>query len=247
MITDAHLHLRQLLELHPESLDFINGNDYMACVSCHSVKDVEFAERFRNKVVISFGVHPQDPDQSKLKILEQLILEKRIDAIGEIGFDRYTDEFKKNFDKQIEVFEFQLDLAVKNNFPVTLHIRKAYEEIFNYSRLLSKLPAVIFHSFSGTFEQADFFLKRDVNAFFSFGTPIINGNRKALKTLENLPKERILAETDAPYQPTSGKQFSAVSDIISVIEKAAVIKEVNRSEMENIIFSNFQKILTKKG
>lgn len=246
MITDAHLHLSKLAEKDNEWITFISENRYMAIASCHNIKDVEFAERFKEKMSVSFGVHPQDPDQSKLKILEKLILEKRIDAIGEIGFDRYTDEFKNNFDKQIEVFEFQLDLAVKNSFPVILHIRKAYEDMFSYSLALSKLPAVIFHSFSGTFEQADFFIKRGVNAFFSFGTPIINGNRKALKTLGKLPVERILAETDAPYQPVSGKQFSTASDIISVIEKAAVIKEVNRSEMENAIFFNFQKILTKK-
>ncbi len=246
MITDAHLHLRQLLDLHPDG-DFINQSDYRAIVSCHSMEDVEVAEKFSDKMFISFGVHPQDPDQSKLKILEQLILEKRIDAIGEIGFDRYTDEFKKNFDKQIEVFEFQLDIALKNNFPVILHIRKAFEETFNYSGLLSKLPAVIFHSFSGTFEQADFFLKRDVNAFFSFGTPIINGNKKALKTLENLTAERILAETDAPYQPVSGKEFSTLEDILNVIEKAGYVKGIDKSLMKKIISSNFQKILTKKG
>lgn len=243
MITDAHLHLRQLLDLHPDG-DFINQSDYRAIVSCHSMEDVEVAEKFSDKMFISFGVHPHDPDQSKLKILEQLILEKRIDAIGEIGFDRY-EEFKENFTKQIEVFEFQLDVAVKNNFPVTLHIRKAYEDMFRYSSELSKLPAVIFHSFSGTFEQAEFFLKRDVNAFFSFGAAILNGHKKALKTLDKLPAERVLAETDAPYQPVSGKDFSTLEDILNVIEKASHIKGIEPSEMKNAISSNFQKILTK--
>jgi TatD DNase family protein len=245
MITDAHLHLLELSQINNEWLDFINENDYRAIVSCHSINDVEFAEKFSNKMFVSFGVHPQDPDQSKLKILEKLILEERIDAIGEIGFDRYTAEFREKFEKQVEVFEFQLDIAVKNNFPVILHIRKAFEETFNYSRLLSKVPAVIFHSFSGTFEQADFFLKRDVNAFFSFGSSILNGHKKALKTLDKLPVERILAETDAPYQPVSGKEFSTLENILNVIEKVGYVKGLDQSQMKNVISSNFQKILTK--
>ncbi|HPV22425.1 MAG TPA: TatD family hydrolase, partial [bacterium] len=71
------------------------------------------------------------------------------------------------------------------------------------------------------------------------------GHKKTLKTLDKLPAERILAETDAPYQPVSGKDFSTLEDILNVIEKASHIKGIEPSEMKNAISSNFQKILTK--
>jgi len=246
MITDAHLHLRQLFDLHPQSLEFIDENEYLGIVSCHSQEDVEFAETGKKKFLISFGVHPQDPDEMKLGLLKELIEEKRIDAVGEIGFDRYNEEFKQNFSNQVKVFEHQLELAINYDMPVVLHIRKAFEELFKYSADLKKLPAVIFHSFSGTNDQAEFFLNRGVNAFFSFGTPLLNGHRKAEKTLREISIERVLVETDAPYQPVSGEKFSFASDILKVVQKAAALKDVQFNEMVETVNGNLQKTLTKR-
>jgi TatD DNase family protein len=246
MITDAHLHLRQLFEFYPQSLEFINENEYLGIVSCHSLEDVEFAETGKNKFLISFGVHPQDPDELKLGLLKELIEEKRIDAVGEIGFDKYNEEFKQNFSNQVKVFEYQLEIAINYGMPVILHIRKGFEELFKYSLDLKKLPAVIFHSFSGTVDQAEFFLNRGVNAFFSFGTPLLNGHRKAENTLRAISIERILVETDAPYQPVTGEKFSFASDILKVVQKAAVIKGVEFDKMLKAANDNFQKTLTKR-
>lgn len=241
MITDAHIHLKELLDHDGHDAGFILENDYQAVVSCHSMEDIEFAENFGKKLLISFGVHPQNPDPMGLKTLEKLLDEKRIDAVGEIGFDRYSPEFKEKFDRQKVVFEYQLDISVRKEMPIVLHIRKAFEELFRYSFELSKLPVVIFHSFSGTYEQAQFFLDRGVNAFFSFGTPILNGNKKAVLALSLIPLERILVETDAPYQPVMGENFSKAGDILKVIEKTAIIKGVDKPEVMSAVRENLHK------
>lgn len=246
MIADAHLHLRELFDCTDQDLDLISNKDYRGLVSCHSMKDVEFAEGLNKRLFISFGVHPQGPSLEGIKILEKLIKEKRIDAVGEIGFDKYSNEFKEKFDLQVKAFECQLDLAVKNDMTVVLHIRKAFEDIFRYSCELSKLPSVIFHSFSGTYEQAEFFLNRGVNAFFSFGTAILNGHKRTEAVLRKTALERILVETDAPYQPLKGEKFSKASDILKVIEKTALIKGVDVVEMTSITSANLQKTLTKR-
>jgi TatD DNase family protein len=244
MITDAHIHLKELSARNGHDAGFILENDYQAVVSCHSMEDIEFAENFGKKLLISFGVHPQDPDPDGLKTLEKLLEEKRIDAVGEIGFDRYSTEFKEKFDQQKVVFEYQLDLSLRKKMPIVLHIRKSFEELFRYSFELSRLPGVIFHSFSGTYEQAQFFLDRGVNAFFSFGTPILNGNKKAVLALSLIPLERILVETDAPYQPVMGENFSKAGDILKVIEKTAIIKGVDKPEVMSAVRENLHKTFT---
>ena len=231
MISDAHFHLKQLLEVSPESADFIKGNDFSGFCSCHTLEEVEFVKHFiaenpetEKKLKITFGIHPQAPNEKKLETLEKLVSEKRIAAVGEIGLDRFSVEFAENFELQKKLFAFQLEIAQNAKLPVTLHIRKAIPEIFEQIQKLKKIEKVIFHSYSGTAAEAKSILDHGVNAFFSFGNALLNGHKKALDSVKNLPEERILTETDAPYQPKKGENFSKPQDILMIAEKIAEIR-----------------------
>ena len=230
MILDAHFHLKQLLEISPEQADFIKENDFSGFCSCRKPEEVEFVENFiaehpetAGKLKISFGIHPQAPDEKELKTLEKLISEKRIAAVGEIGLDRFNEEFAKTIELQKKLFVIQLEIAKKADLPVILHIRKAIQEIFEQIQTLKELKKVIFHSFSGTAEEALSILNHGVNAYFSFGNALLNGHKKALETVKILPEERILTETDAPYQPKKGETFSKLSDLVLIKEKISEI------------------------
>ncbi len=253
MIADAHIHIKKLLEYDRKSLDFINENDYYALCSCSSADDYNETlkiagqkNRTEKKLFISYGIHPFNTDLKELDFLESLAKEKKIDALGEIGLDRYTPELKENMDKQKKVFDLQLDIAVRYGFPVVLHVRKAVEELFSFSEKLSQIPAVIFHSYSGTHLEAQYILNKKINGFFSFGTPVINGNKKAVNALRNISLDRLLVETDAPYQPVKGEKYSAASDIIRVISSASAVKGAETSFFRSKVWDNFQKILTKE-
>ena len=226
MILDAHLHLKQLLEISPVQADFIKENDFLGFCSCRTSEEVEFVENFirknpetAHKLKISFGIHPQAPEKHELKTLEKLISENRIAAVGEIGLDRFNEEFVKTFDLQKELFSAQLEIAAGANLPVILHIRKAIPEIFEQIQTLKKIKKVVFHSYSGTAEEAESILRHGVNAYFSFGNAILNGHKKAVLSVKFLPKERILTETDAPYQPKKGETFSKLSDLLQIQKK----------------------------
>lgn len=226
MIFDAHFHLKQLLEISYEQADFIKENDFLGFCSCRTLEEVEFVENFiaensetSSKLKISFGIHPQDPQKKELKTLEKLISEKRIAAVGEIGLDRFNEEFAKTFNLQKELFLLQLEMAEKAELPVILHIRKAVQEIFEQIQILKKLKKVTFHSYSGTPEEAQSILNHGVNAYFSFGNAILNGHKKAMLTVKSLPENRILTETDAPYQPKKGENFSKLSDLLQIQKK----------------------------
>lgn len=231
MIFDAHLHLKQLFEVLPQSADFIKENDFFGFCSCCTLQEVEFVENFiaenpetARKLKISFGIHPQAPEEKELKTLEKLIAEKRIAAVGEIGLDRFNEEFAKNFDLQKKLFSAQLEIAEKAELPVILHIRKAIPEVFEQIQQLRKMEKVIFHSYSGTASEAESILNHGVNAFFSFGNALLNGHKKAIETVKILPEERILTETDAPYQPKKGENFSKPQDVFEIKGKIREIR-----------------------
>ena len=156
--------------------------------------------------------------------MEKLISENRIAAVGEIGLDRFNEEFAKTFALQKKLFSLQLEIAAEANLPVILHIRKAVPEIFEYIQLLKKITKVIFHSYSGTAEEAKSILNHGVNAYFSFGNAILNGHKKAILAVQTLPEERILTETDAPYQPKKGETFSKPADILDIQAKISEIR-----------------------
>ena len=229
---DSHLHLLQTIEKSPDSALFIEENeDYSAFCSCRNIAEVEFVEAFRaahpkaaEKLKISFGIHPQDPQEKELDTLLRLIGEKRIEAVGEIGLDLFSDEFRSTFDLQFELFKRQLKIAAEHDLPVILHIRKAIQPLFSLEYLLKKTAFVIFHSYSGTAEEAQTFLRHGVNGYFSFGNAILNGHKRAINCIRNLPRERILTETDAPYQPQAGKAFSRPEDLTDVINAVKNIR-----------------------
>ncbi len=237
MMFDAHFHLKQLLEVSPQSADFIKENDFSGICSCRMIEEVEFVEDFtaknpgtESKLKISFGIHPQAPDEKELKTLEKLIAEKRIAAVGEIGLDRFSEEFASTFGLQKKLFSVQLEIAEKAELPVILHIRKAIPEIFEQIQQLKKIKKVIFHSFSGTAEEAMSILNHGVNACFSFGNALLNGHKKAANAVKILPEDRILTETDAPYQPKKGESFSKPVDILQIQAKISEIRHSERSE-----------------
>ena len=249
MKVDAHLHLSQVDEI---SLKYILENNISVIGSCHRMSEVDFAERIKTqklekngRIYISAGVHPFDLNEGKLKMVRDLALEGVIDAVGEIGLDKFSDREKGSFEKQREFFEKQLEIAEKNRLPVILHIRKAMNELFEYEKMLKKISAVIFHSYSGSLNEARHMLKRGVNACFSFGTTIVNGHKKAIETVKNLPIDRLLTETDAPYQPFKGKDRTTALDIEKIQSKVAEIKGIREDLIEMELSNNLLRILTK--
>ncbi len=174
----------------------------------------------------SFGLHPQAPFDGerdfaeRLDFLESLLRERRVQAVGECGLDFFTPEFSANRAAQEKAFAAQLELAARHSVPVIVHARKATQEIFASAAALKKVPAVVFHSFAGTLIDARSLLEKGVNAYFSFGKPLMNGAKKAILCARSLPLERLLFETDAPYQTLKGERFTSPAEIADVYQTA---------------------------
>ncbi len=172
-------------------------------------------------VFAQVGVHPNSaPDAlgEGLERLRALAGETKVVAIGEIGLDYYWDEHPH--DVQARAFRAQLDLAAELGLPVVIHSRNAQEDTYrilaDWARDVerSHLPLNarpfkgVWHSFQGDRDLA--YRVFDLGMCISLGGPVTFKNARDLHALvPQLPLERILLETDAPFlspHPYRGKR-----------------------------------------
>lgn len=192
-------------------------------ISCaHSKEEFLLQKEAPDSVIQAYGMHPQNAGNENIAdstaFLEKLLAEGQIKAIGEAGFDYFTEEFRQAAKLQEEIWNIQLELAVKYQVPLIVHCRRANEKLFEYSNSLKKIPEVLFHSFMGSPVEAMSLLKRGINGYFSFGKQVLNGNKKVVACVRELPQERVLAETDAPFQYLKGEKYTVLEDIRKVYE-----------------------------
>ncbi|MDR0324442.1 MAG: TatD family hydrolase [Treponema sp.] len=202
-----------------------------------------------------FAIHPQmfrgekgqkEAGDEHLSVLDKLASEKRIAAVGECGFDLFNETFRETEALQEKFFKAQTEIALRFNLPVVLHVRRAMHKIFAVSNILKKCRAVIFHSWSGALEEGEALLRRGVNAYFSFGNTILLNHKQAIRCCALFPADRLLTETDAPFQPQRGENFSCWKNLPQIIETAAALRhEAGSSDsikLESQIETNFKNI-----
>ncbi|MDR3276612.1 MAG: TatD family hydrolase [Treponema sp.] len=198
-------------------------------------------------LVCCFAVHPQlpavDPDGARrhLDTLESLARAGRLAAVGETGFDLYNEAYRDTEAVQDELFQAHLETALKYGLPLVLHLRRAMHKVFARSRDLKKVRAVVFHAYPGTPAEGEALLRRGVNAYFSFGTSIILNHRTAMAAAATLPTDRLLTETDAPYQPLRGAAFSRYADLGAVLEGLSALRG-GEGGLEAAIDRNWRRV-----
>ena len=185
------------------------------------------------------GVHPEDlysgETFSPEKLLPLLSHPKTV-AIGEIGLDYYWDSHPAEVQKQW--FEAQLEFAKEVDLPVIIHDREAHNDTLEI--LKKHKPKGVLHCYSGSNEMAKEILK--LGMYIGVGGVVTFKNaRKTVEVVKDLPLDRLLLETDAPYlapEPFRGKRNT--SDLIYfTAERIAEIKgitakEVLKASLENI-------------
>ena len=223
ILFDAHFHYAVCKEHGINLPVFEDGTQWQGISCAHSRKEYEIQKSAPSCVIQAYGMHPQNAENENIKesadFLEELLSKNLISFIGEAGFDYFTEEFKNTAELQEEIFNIQLDLALKYNIPIVIHCRKANHKLFEYSKQLKKLPEVLFHSFMGPPVEAKTLLERGINGYFSFGKQLFNGNKKVIACVKELPPERILSETDAPFQYLKGEKYTDLKEIKRVYEE----------------------------
>lgn len=204
---------------------------------------IEFLDKYPD-VFVSLGFHPEDADvitDKDLQCLDEvLVSSSRIVAVGEIGLDYYWR--KDNKEKQRDLFQKQLDLAVKHQMPVVIHCRDAIQELYDIlSQYKGKVKGVI-HCFSGSYEMARAFI--ELGFVLGIGGVLTFKNSKLYQVVEKIPLSSIVLETDSPYltpEPHRG-EMNESKYIPLVAKKIAQIKEIPLSEVEKITTDNAKRV-----
>lgn len=193
------------------------------------------------------GLHPcsvKENYHEELEIVKSWLVKKTFCAIGEIGMDLYWD---KTFVTQQEIaFREQIDLALHYNYPIIIHCRDAFNEIFSVLDSYKILPKGIFHCFSGNHEQAEKILSYQTFKL-GIGGVLTFKNSGLDKVVEGIDLKHLVLETDAPYlapAPHRGKRNESAY-LTLVAKKLAELKNCSEETISNITSQNAISIFEK--
>ncbi len=203
-----------------------------------------------NDVYAAIGIHPEEIDEINEDVIHWLrknASNPKVVAIGEIGLDYYWVKEEEQREKQRLWFERQMDLAEEVNLPVIIHSRDAAEDTLNTIRKYNNRHVKgIVHCYSYSKEIALEYVK--MGWYIGVGGVVTFKNAKKLvETVEAIPLEAIVLETDCPYMapvPHRGERNSSIF-LSHVAEKIAEIKGVSVEEVEKVTYQNALTIYDK--
>ncbi|MBP5721381.1 MAG: TatD family hydrolase [Bacteroidales bacterium] len=204
----------------------------------------EFGDRHPGVIYEMLGLYPGSVDSNWRDELDALepYKKKGVVAIGEIGLDYH--EGLEFVDEQKEVLRLQLEMAAAMNLPVNIHLRDAWEDFLHILADCRHLGLRgNLHCFTASYEIYD-----RANRYGDFsvgiGGVVTFRNASLAKTLERIPIEKILLETDAPYlapMPHRGSRNES-SYLPLIAAKVAEIKGLSLEQAAAATTLNAQKM-----
>ena len=209
-------------------------------------KVIKMTEKYRNV----FGVIGFDPvklDGINKGSIERFVNSTKLSkivGIGEIGLDHYRTTEDKWLEQE-KWFKYQLELAKELDLPVCIHSRDAKEDTLRILREFGKYKGVM-HCFSYDVET----MKELVELGYSFGiggTSTYKGNDILRDAIKQMPLDRIVFETDAPYlTPEVVRGSRNISTNIKyVIENVSNLFDISVEGLEKISTENALRIYNK--
>lgn len=190
------------------------------------------------------GLQPEEVKEDYKGVLS--LMEKELErgiyvGVGEVGLDFYWDATYEK--QQLDAFETQLDWAKQLHLPLSIHCRNAFDKMV---KILEKKQdgdlRGIMHCFTGTEEEAKAYL--ELGFHLGLGGVTTYKNCGVKDFLPDLPLDKIVLETDAPYLapvPCRGKRnepaflvhtAQRIADILQMpVEKLAAVTTANAKSL----------------
>lgn len=172
------------------------------------------------------GLHPTEVNadyRQSLDALKEIFVShpQSFIAIGEVGLDLYWDKTYKQ--EQLVVLEEQIGWALEYDLPLVIHSREAFPELYALFGHYKDTPIRgVFHSFTGTAEEAQSLL--EFPGFLLGINGVVTFKKSTLpEALREVPLSRLVVETDSPYlapTPYRGKRNESAY-IVRVVERLA--------------------------
>jgi TatD DNase family protein len=207
---------------------------------------IALADSF-HAVYATVGMHPHDAKDvgiEELETLRGLTTHPKVVAVGETGLDYYYNH--SSHELQEQVFSSFIHMACETGLPIVVHERDAAEKAAELLRQEGNgnLCGVI-HCFTGNYQAARAYL--DLGFYLSFTGIITFKNAEPLRAVvRQIPLDRILVETDAPYLtpvPHRGKR-NEPAYVRFVAEAVAKVRGISLEEVASITTANTQKLFS---
>jgi TatD DNase family protein len=206
------------------------------------------AERHAN-VFCTVGTHPHNAAEEPDVTVEQLVKLSRhpkVVGIGEAGLDYHYDYSPR--DAQAAGFRVHIVAARETGLPLIIHSRSAEEDTAAILEEETKRGAFkpLLHCFSSKIDLARRGLA--LGAYVSFSGILTYKNAEDIRaTAAEVPLDRLLVETDAPYlapAPYRGKT-NEPAFVVKTLEKLAEVRNVTPDAMAATTSANFHALFTK--
>lgn len=251
MIIDTHCHLDD--ESFEADLDAVvsrakEANIEKIIIPGASMNDlpkaVKISEQYEN-IFFAVGIHPYHVDEMDESVLREFAKHEKCVAVGECGLDYYRlpesgiEEYKA---RQKEVFIAQIKLACELKKPLIVHIRDANEDsLAILKEYENELVGGVLHCYNAS----PILLDLSSTFYYGIGGVLTFKNEKKLGAiLPQIPKERLLIETDAPYltpTPHRGERNEPARTIF-VRDKMSEILNLSSDEIERITTQNAHRL-----
>ena len=180
----------------------------------------------------SYGIHPWALDKVDFQIKKAFaLLEERVQlpnviALGEAGLDKMH---KESFEKQMELFERQIELSEVFQKPMILHDVKSHNEILALRKKHKAKQPWILHGFNGT--EQDIQQLTGHGLYLSVGESLLHSERKIYNSFKFIDLDYLFLETDM-----------AEVGIEMVYEEAAKVLDIDIAVLKKRLFANFAQL-----
>lgn len=211
-----------------------------------SIDSIALAEKY-DKVYATVGIYPEYSNlttEEDLKKLKEIAKHEKVVAIGEIGLDYHTDVYDSEAQKKLLIK--QLEIADELGLPFCIHCRKAVEDLYevlsSHKHLIKH--AGLMHCYSEGKDWVQKFLDLGMYISFSGNITYKKSDRSFLK---DIPLDRIVVETDAPYltaEPFRGRE-NRPALVKLTAKKIAEELEMSYEEFDKIVSKNAKRFYFK--
>lgn len=204
-------------------------------------KVVALADRYPDFIFPMMGIHPTEIDEhykTDLAIVREWLGKRKFAAVGEIGVDLYWDKTHRK--EQMLAFEEQVKMAVEFNLPVNIHVRDAFNEVFEVlERFKRNTVRGVFHCFSGSKEVAERIFRLG-DFYLGIGGVVTFKNSKLGDVIKQVGIQRVVLETDAPYLspvPLRGKRNES-ANLLYIANYLSELFDINPEKTGEITSQN---------
>ncbi len=243
MLIDAHCHLANLSEIMPLKPLLEEATDHGITAFLSSAlrkQEVSVYQKLGDaRLHFSAGIHPNfDECDLELEDIRKLCEDKQIWAVGEIGLDRNGPDLAY----QIDIFQFQLEVANQFQLPAVLHIVGRQQEAWE---LLRQYPLrYLVHGYAGSVEGYRLLARADSR--FTISDRILKPDK--LELLNAMLKDgHYLFEKDITQYYVHEGEANPLLRLLDALDKTAALSGIVKEELIQVQELNYQYLMEARG